>query len=67
MTEDANYQITTEILAASIRNPVQLSECVLAGADILTVPAPVLATVADHPLSDEGMKSFVQASNAFGK
>jgi len=63
----ANYQITTEVLAASIRNPVQLPECVLAGADILTVPAPVLATVADHPLSDEGMKSFVEDSKAFGK
>lgn len=63
----ANYQITTEVLAASIRNPVQLSECVLAGADILTVPASILATVADHPLSDEGMKSFVEDSKAFGK
>jgi len=63
----ANYQITTEILAASFRNPVQLSECLLAGADILTVPANVLATVADHPLSDEGMKSFVEDSKAFGK
>jgi len=63
----ANYQITTEILAASFRNPVQLSECLLAGADILTVPAAVLATVADHPLSDEGMKSFVEDSKAFGK
>ena len=63
----ANYQITTEILAASIRNPVQLTECLLAGADILTVPASVLATVADHPLSDEGMKGFVEDSKAFGK
>jgi transaldolase len=63
----ANYQITTEVLAASIRNQVQLSECVLAGADILTVPASVLATVADHPLSDEGMKGFVEDSKAFGK
>ncbi len=63
----ANYQITTEILAASFRNPVQLTECLLAGADILTVPAAVLATVADHPLSDEGMKSFVEDSKAFGK
>jgi len=63
----ANYQITTEILAASFRNPVQLSECLLAGAAILTVPAAVLATVADHPLSDEGMKSFVEDSKAFGK
>lgn len=63
----ANYQITTEILAASFRNPVQLTECLLAGADILTVPAAVLATVADHPLSDEGMKAFVEDSKAFGK
>jgi len=63
----ANYQITTEILAASFRNPVQLTECLLAGADILTVPASVLATVADHPLSDEGMKSFVEDAKAFGK
>ncbi len=63
----ANYQIKTEILAASFRNQVQLTECLLAGADILTVPASVLATVADHPLSDEGMKAFVEDSKAFGK
>ncbi len=63
----ANYQITTEILAASFRNPVQLTECLIAGADILTVPANVLSTVADHPLSDEGMKAFVEDSKAFGK
>ncbi len=61
----ANYQITTEILAASIRNPVQLTECMLAGADILTVPAPVLQTVANHPLSDEGMRGFLEDSKAF--
>ena len=63
----ANYQIATEILAASFRNPVQLTECLLAGADILTVPASVLATVADHPLSDEGMKTFAEDAKTFGK
>jgi transaldolase len=63
----ANYRITTEILAASFRNQVQLTECLLAGADILTVPAAVLGTVADHPLSDEGMKAFIEDSKAFGK
>jgi transaldolase len=63
----ANYRITTEILAASIRNPVQLTECLLAGADILTVPTPVLSTVADHPLSDEGMKTFAPDAKTFGK
>ena len=62
----ANYQITTEVLAASFRNQVQLTECLLAGADILTVPAQILSTVADHPLSDEGMKAFVEDSKAFG-
>ncbi|MDB5106793.1 MAG: hypothetical protein JWP91_4482 [Fibrobacteres bacterium] len=66
-TAFANYQIKTEILAASFRNQVQLTECLLAGADILTVPAAVLATVADHPLSDEGMKAFAEDSKAFGK
>jgi transaldolase len=61
----ANYRITTEILAASIRNPVQLTECLVAGADIVTVPANVLAHVADHPLSDEGMQTFVADAKAF--
>ncbi len=64
-TAFANYQITTEVLAASVRNPVQLQECLLAGADILTVPANVLQTVADHPLTSEGMKAFVEDSKAF--
>jgi transaldolase len=64
-TAFANYQITTEVLAASVRNPVQLQECLLAGADILTVPANVLSTVADHPLTTEGMKAFVEDSKAF--
>jgi transaldolase len=63
----ANYRITSEILAASFRNPVQLTECLLAGADILTVPAAVLATVADHPLSDEGMAVFAEDAKAFGR
>jgi transaldolase len=60
-----SYRITTEILAASIRNPSQLQDCLVAGADILTVPAAVLATVADHPLTDEGMKSFVADAKTF--
>ncbi len=60
-----SYRITTEILAASIRNPSQLQDCLVAGADILTVPAAVLATVADHPLTDEGMKAFVADAKTF--
>jgi len=60
-----NYRIQTEVLAASFRNASQLMECLLAGADILTVPAPILMGVADHPLTDEGMKAFVEDSKTF--
>lgn len=60
-----NYDIHTEILAASFRNFTQLSECLLAGADILTVPAPILEKVADHPLTDAGMSSFVEDTKVF--
>jgi transaldolase len=63
----ANYDIRTEILAASFRNASQVSEALLAGADILTVPSHILMKVADHPLSDEGMESFVKDSKAFAE
>lgn len=63
----ANYDIKTEILAASFRNFVQLSEVLQAGADILTVPGDILMRVADHPLSDAGMVSFFEDSKAFTK
>ncbi len=62
-----NYDIHTEILAASFRNFAQLTEALLAGADILTVPTHILENVADHPLSDEGMIRFVDDSKAFDK
>ncbi len=63
----ANYDIRTEILAASFRNSVQIPEALQAGADILTVPGEILMGVADHPLSDAGMKSFVEDAKTFGK
>lgn len=62
-----NYDIKTEILAASFRNFAQVSEALQAGADILTVPSDLLMKVADHPLSDAGMISFVEDSKAFTK
>lgn len=61
----ANYDIHSEILAASVRNAAQLSEVLLAGADILTVPADILTTVSDHPLSDEGMVRFDEDAKVF--
>jgi len=62
-----NYDIHTEILAASFRNFSQLTECLLAGADILTVPAHILQKVADHPLTSEGMQRFFEDSQVFEK
>ena len=59
------YDIRSEVLAASFRNFAQVSEALLAGADILTVPTELLMKVADHPLSDEGMATFVADSRAF--
>ena len=63
----SNYRITTEILAASLRNADQVTECLAAGADILTVPTSILAGVADHPLSDEGMKAFAADAQPFAE
>ena len=62
-----NYRIKTEVLAASFRNAVQVTECLLAGADILTVPAPLLMGVTDHPLTSQGMAAFVEDSKVFEK
>lgn len=61
------YRIRTEVLAASFRNGAQVMECLLAGADILTVPSEILMGVADHPLSDEGMKTFYEDSQVFAE
>ena len=59
------YDIQSEVLAASSRNSAQISEAVLAGVDILTVPSELLLKVADNPLSEEGMATFVAESRAF--
>lgn len=53
-----NYGISTEIIAASVRNPIHVTECAMAGAHIATVPYPVLEQMAKHPLTDAGMEKF---------
>lgn len=50
--------IHTEIIAASVRNPVHVTECALAGADIVTVPYKVLNQMICHPLTDQGIAKF---------
>ena len=50
--------IETEIIAASIRNPMHITDCALAGADIATVPYKVIEKMTHHPLTDAGIKKF---------
>ncbi|MDF2886095.1 MAG: transaldolase [Lacrimispora sp.] len=53
------HGIETEIIAASIRNPIHVIDCAKAGADIATVPYSVLAQMIRHPLTDQGIDKFV--------
>lgn len=50
--------LQTEIIAASVRNPVHVTECALTGADIATVPYKVLIQMIHHPLTDAGIEKF---------
>ena len=50
--------IDTEIIAASVRHPMHVTECALAGADIATVPYNVLMQMVKHPLTDQGIEKF---------
>ena len=50
--------IETQIIAASIRNPIHVTECALAGADIATVPYKVIEQMTHHPLTDAGIEKF---------
>lgn len=54
-----NYDITTEIIAASIRHPMHVVECAKAGADIATVPYKVIMQMIKHPLTDQGIEKFI--------
>ncbi|WP_026834725.1 fructose-6-phosphate aldolase [Eubacterium xylanophilum] len=54
-----NYpEINTEIIAASVRNPIHVTDCALAGADIATVPYGVIEQMTKHPLTDQGIAKF---------
>ena len=50
--------IETEIIAASVRNPIHVTDCALAGADIATVPYSVIVQMTKHPLTDAGIEKF---------
>ena len=54
-----NYpDLHCEIIAASVRNPIHVTDCALAGADIATVPFKVIQQMTKHPLTDSGIEKF---------
>lgn len=62
------HGIESEIIAASIRHPMHVTECALAGADIATVPYKVIEQMTKHPLTDQGIEKFKKDYEAvFGK
>ena len=54
----AIHEIDTQIIAASVRNPIHVTDCALAGADIATVPYSVIEQMTKHPLTDQGIEKF---------
>lgn len=55
----SNYAYDTEIIVASVRNPLHVLDSALMGADIATIPFGVLKKFAAHPLTDKGLKAFL--------
>jgi len=55
-----NYDFDTQVIVASIRNPIHVLEAALMGADIATIPYKVLEQLARHPLTDVGIERFLE-------
>ncbi|HEX9884885.1 MAG TPA: fructose-6-phosphate aldolase [Longimicrobiales bacterium] len=62
-----NYELDTEILAASLRHPQHVVESMLLGADCATLPAKVLYQLLRHPLTDVGLQRFLDDWEKLGK
>jgi transaldolase len=55
-----NYGFLTEIIVASVRNPIHVLDSALIGADVATIPYSVMMQLAKHPLTDAGIKKFLE-------
>lgn len=58
-----NYDFSSQILAASIRNPMHVIQCAEIGADVVTAPLNVLLALLKHPLTDIGLAQFLADAN----
>ncbi len=59
----SNYAFETEIIVASVRNPLHVLDAAIVGADIATIPFGVLKKLAAHPMTDKGLKAFLDDWN----
>ncbi len=55
-----NYGYETEVLAASIRHPMHIVDCAMAGADVVTCPLSAITALLNHPLTDVGLEKFLE-------
>ncbi len=63
----ANYDFDTEVLVASVRHPVHFVQAAMLGADVATVPFKVITQLAKHPLTDIGLKRFLEDAQKIPK
>ncbi|NFO32991.1 fructose-6-phosphate aldolase [Clostridium botulinum] len=63
----AVHGIETEIISASVRNPIHVLECAKAGSDIATIPYNVIMQMIKHPLTDAGIEKFLKDYEGMNK
>ena len=56
---DAYPEFETEVLVASVRHPMHVVDAAKLGADVVTLPPPVLRQMFNHPLTDKGLAAFL--------
>ncbi|NNC46986.1 MAG: fructose-6-phosphate aldolase [Sphingomonas sp.] len=62
-----NYDFPTEILVASVRNPIHIHDSAKLGADVMTAPPSVIKAMFNHPLTDKGLAAFIKDWEATGQ
>jgi transaldolase len=62
-----NYNFETEVLVASVRNPTHVVDAAMLGADVCTIPFSVMLQLVKHPLTDVGLKKFVEDAKKIPK
>lgn len=62
----ANYELDTQVLAASIRSPLHVTQAALAGAHCATIPIKVIRQMFKHPLTDQGLEKFLADAKKAG-